>query len=204
MPGRYTQLISMKQDPIKKFKLWWEKAKENSSLNQPNAACLSTINKDGFPGGRFVDLKDIVDQSFIFCTSLESKKAQEISKNPNVGLTIWWDHMGFQVRIVGSAFTASESDSVTHWQNRSREAQITSVCSNQSEKINRVEKLSDKIKQFKNEIAQNSAISKPANWGCFKVRPQQIEFLTFSENRLHLRELYEKEDEKWTLSLLQP
>jgi pyridoxamine 5'-phosphate oxidase len=194
----------MMQDPIKKFKLWWDKANENSSLKQPNAACLSTINKNGFPSGRFVDLKGVENRCFIFCTSLESKKAQEIKKNSNVGLTIWWDHMGFQVRIIGTAVSATDNDSARHWQNRSREAQITSVCSNQSEEINGVEKLSDKIEKFKNGISPNSAIPKPSNWGCYEVQPKQIEFLTFSENRLHLRELYEKKDEEWSLSILQP
>ena len=163
----------MKQDPIKKFETWWEIAKENFLLNQSNAACLSTINKDGFPSGRFVDLKEIDDQCFIFCTSFESEKACEIINNPNVALTIWWDHVGFQVRITGTARTIPNRDAIIHWQNRSREAQITSVCSNQSEEINRMEKLREKIDHFKNSMSNESVIPKPATWGCFKVQHQK-------------------------------
>lgn len=194
----------MEQDPIKKFKAWWEIAKENSSLNQKNAACLSTINEDGFPSGRFVDLKGIDNRCFIFCTSLESKKAREIFMNPNVALTLWWDHVGFQIRVTGTAITISDRDSEIHWQNRSREAQITSVCSNQSEGIDRMENLKDKVNRFNHNVTRKSIIPKPPHWGCFKIHPIQIEFLTFNENRLHLRELYQLEDEQWRASLLQP
>jgi len=194
----------MEQDPIIKFKTWWVKAKENSSLSQNNAVCLSTINKNGFPSGRFVELKGINDRCFIFCTSLESKKAQEISINPNVALTFWWDHVGLQVRIIGTAIVISDSASEIHWQNRSREAQITSVCSRQSKVTVGIEKLKDKINHFKNDLTKKSIIPKPANWGCFKVQPIQIEFLTFNKNRLHIRELYELKDETWRTALLQP
>lgn len=194
----------MKQDPIKKFKIWWDKAKENSSLHQKNAACLSTINRDGFPSGRFVDLKSIDDGFFIFCTSLESEKAREISKNPKVALTIWWDHVGFQVRITGTSNITSDTEADMHWQNRSRQAQIVSICSEQSEKMNGAEELSDKIDDFKKNLTPGSVVSKPENWGCFKVRPVEIEFLVFNEDRLHIRESYCLKDGEWEKSLLQP
>lgn len=194
----------MKNDPIKKFKTWWDKANVDSPLNQKNSVCLSTINKDGFPSGRFVDLKDVKDRCFIFCTSFDSKKAREISKNPKVALTIWWDHVGFQVRIMGNASIVPDSDAAAHWENRSREAQITSIGSNQSERISSLEKLKDNIESVKNKSINELILPKPANWGCFKIQPIRIEFLTFNKNRLHIRELFEVKEGKWEKSLLQP
>lgn len=194
----------MKHDPIKKFETLWDKASKNSPLRQPNAICLSTINRDGFPDGRFVDLKGIDNRCFVFCTSLKSKKAREISKNPKIALTIWWDHVGIQVRITGTAIVASDNEAVIHWQKRSRESQINSHCSDQSQEITDINELRDKIDYFKKNLNSESVIPKPADWGCFKLQPVKIEFLSFNENRLHIRELYEIKNDKWEKSLLQP
>jgi len=47
-------------------------------------------------------------------------------------------------------------------------------------------------------------ISRPSNWGGFIVKPLSVEFLSFRQSRLHLRELYKQEDKMWVKRLLQP
>lgn len=47
------------ENPIEKFHQWWKLALANSPLQQKSAVCISTIDEDGFPNGRFVDLKSV-------------------------------------------------------------------------------------------------------------------------------------------------
>ncbi|RPJ67660.1 hypothetical protein DRW07_06545 [Alteromonas sediminis] len=50
----------------------------------------------------------------------------------------------------------------------------------------------------------NTAIARPENWGGYVIEPLLIEFLTFNENRVHLREQHCKKGDKWHSPLLQP
>lgn len=53
-------------NPITKFENWWQEALINSPLQQQSAVCVSTIDEDGFPSGRFVDLKSASEKGFVF------------------------------------------------------------------------------------------------------------------------------------------
>ena len=55
-------------NPIEKFNDLWQQALLDSPLQQKSAVCVSTINAEGFPESRFVDLKKVDEQGFVFCT----------------------------------------------------------------------------------------------------------------------------------------
>jgi pyridoxamine 5'-phosphate oxidase len=191
------------EHPIKKFELWWEKAVSKSPLKQKSAVCVSTINPDGFPEGRFVDLKEVNEDGFVFCTYLDSNKGRDIKQNPKISLTIWWDHLGYQVRIVGTAKEIAKSMASKYWGSRTRDAQLTTSSFQQSQLLISETQLA---KQFEavSTAMQRKEIPKPDNWGGYMITPLSIEFLTFNENRLHLREFFKNVNGVWVKSLLQP
>ncbi len=96
-------------------------------MQQKNAVCVSTIDEMGFPSGRFVDLKSVNDSGFVFCTYIDSVKGKEILRNPKVAMTVWWDHVGYQVRVVGVAEPIDETEADSYWTSRSRSAQLTTT-----------------------------------------------------------------------------
>lgn len=189
------------ENPITKFNEWWALARQYSPLKQKNAVCVSTIRADGFPSGRFVDLKAMDENGFKFCTHFESNKGLEIARNPKVAMTVWWDHVGLQVRIVGIAEQISVEESIRYWLERSRDSQIATVVSKQSRELD--SGLEERIKVATREH-EGRSIPKPDNWGGYAVKPVSIEFLTFKDSRLHLRELYRVEAGRWQMELLQP
>ena len=190
--------------PIAQFNSWWSHATEKSQLNQKNAVCVSTIDSDGFPDNRFVDLKEVTDVGFVFCTFLDSQKGKHIRNNPNVAIAIWWDHVGYQIRIKGSAEEISNSKAQKYWESRSLEAQLTTSSFHQSEPMPSIEYLKTQIAINKRQMTGLS-IPKPKNWGGYCVKPSTIEFLTFKESRLHIREYFSLDNKNnWRRSLLQP
>ena len=191
------------EDPILKFKNWWGQALSNSPLKYKSAACVSTINKDGFPSGRFVDLKAVDEKGFTFCTSLDSTKGLDIQTNPKVALTFWWEHVSYQVRVLGIATELDEALAIEYWNSRTREAQITSSCFQQSKVLENESDLSVRFEKTKSSLGEQD-IPKPDSWGAYIIAPVSIEFLHFKESRLHLRELFEVNENEWEKSLLQP
>ena len=189
--------------PITKFNVIWKKALQDSPLKQKSAVCISTIDANGFPQSRFVDLKSADNNGFIFCTYLDSNKGKEIQDNPKVSLTIWWDHIGMQIRVVGEAEKISEQLSTEFWHTRSRDAKLTTTSFNQSQVFSCESELDTKFELIKQQM-QTREVPKPSNWGGYAIKPLSIEFLTFKESRLHLRELYQSKNEQWQKSLLQP
>lgn len=191
------------ENPIDKFQKWWASAKNDSPLNQKSPVCVSTIGNGGFPNSRFVDLKAVNDQGFIFCTASNSVKGQEISQSNKVAMAIWWDHVGYQVRVRGTANPISEGQARHYWSERSAEAQLATVATHQSAPANSGSSVAE---SFERAVQSNDSgtIPKPPDWGGYIVVPHEIEFLTFNENRLHLREQYQYFGGHWHVQFLQP
>lgn len=192
------------ENPITKFESWWKNALVDTPLQQKSAVCVSTIDSDGFPSGRFVDLKGVDERGFTFCTDLDSEKGLHIALNPRVALTIWWDHVGYQVRVRGTADPISEKQAREYWNARTRDAQLTTCCSKQSKVLDSFEVLRAQLAEEKSRY-HGLNVPKPDSWGGYRVRPTSIEFLAFSNTRLHKRELFEtSEIGVWRMTLLQP
>lgn len=190
-------------NPIEKFNDFWQQALLDSPLQQKSAVCVSTINAEGFPESRFVDLKQVDEQGFVFCTYYDSNKGQEISRNPKVSLSVWWDHIGQQVRVVGLAEQISEQAAIQFWQTRSRSAQLTTLSCEQSQPLSSQSALVEQFDKTQ-QTFEGKEVTKPQNWGGYRIRPVSIEFLAFAESRLHLRTRFTKKNDVWTKMLLQP
>lgn len=190
-------------NPIDKFNTIWKNALIDTPLKQKSAVCVSTINADGFPESRFVDLKSVSEDGFIFCTYLDSNKGYDIRRDPKVSLTVWWDHIGVQIRVVGFAEQIAKMAASKYWQSRKREAQLTTMSFDQSKTLSSESELVTKFELVKEKM-EGINVPKPGNWGGYAVSPLSIEFLTFRESRLHLRELFKNTNGQWYKSLLQP
>ena len=64
--------------------------------------CLSTITSENRPASRFVLLKEFSEENgFIWFTNYNSRKGNELEKNPFGALNFWWGDMERSVRIEG-------------------------------------------------------------------------------------------------------
>lgn len=195
--------MSNSNNPLTILQQHWHRAKQNSPMTQPNSVSISTIDRQGFPQSRFVDLKQITEQGLVFCSRYDSNKGKEIEHNPKVALNVWWDHIGVQLRLSGSAEYAAPEVSDEFWQQRNLSAQYTTLLSPQSQPIKDLVQLKDIVASAIDK-APNTAVERPNNWGAFLIKPLEIEILTFAESRLHLRERFFKHGASWQMNLLAP
>ncbi len=190
-------------NPINLFLEWYTQATQNSPLQHPKAVCVSTVNMRGEPEARFVALKEASQAGFIFCTAFDSPKGLEIDANPNVALTFWWDHIERQVRVVGTATRISDEDAERYFQERRKDAQLTSLVSEQSQPLAHPEQLEKRLQEVEKQF-DGEEVPRPENWGGYCVRAKRLEFLKFKANRLHERTLFTCDVNGWTKQLLQP
>lgn len=193
----------MTDDVIQLFNSWWEYADQNSPLKHKAAVCISTIDSAGFPDGRFVALKKVTDRGVVFCSSSDSVKGVSLNANPNIAMTIWWDHIERQIRVKGIAEMVSGSESDRYWTDRSRDAQLATWASVQSDPLEDVSILQENLTHIRRDF-EGIPVPRPENWGGYLIIPISIEFLEFSDDRLHKRVLYSKIDSGWDKTMLQP
>jgi pyridoxamine 5'-phosphate oxidase len=190
-------------DPIQLFRDWQRESAASNAAHQPNAMCVSTVDAAGAPHARFVDLKVVRPDGFVFCTSYASPKGVHLEANPNVALTFWWDHIGRQVRVLGVASRIADSEADAYFAERSRNAQLASWAFEQSDALRADETRADRVAAAREKFGADR-IPRPPEWGGYLVTPRRIEFLRFDVSRAHERVLYEVNGSGWRRSELQP
>jgi pyridoxamine 5'-phosphate oxidase len=201
-PDQQLEERDLNPDPFLTFEKWFAAAND-TDIADPNAMSLAT-SADGQVSARMVLMKYWDAEGFVFFTNYESRKAQQIAKNPNVGLLFYWECLGRQVRIEGSTTRISAAESLKYFATRPRGSQLGAWCSPQSTVISSRGVLNAKLAEIKQKFA-NREIPLPSMWGGYRVTPQRIEFWQQGPDRLHDRFLYQRNEVgTWEIRRLAP
>lgn len=185
------------------FNALWSKAKTCGAGAHCNAVCVSTLDAQGYPSSRFVDLKEASEDGFVFCTHLESSKALDIGRNPKAGITLWWPHVATQIRIKGICTPIAEQEADAHWAGRVPDAQLATATFQQRRPLADLALLKTRYAEAV-AASDGKPLLRPANWGGFRLLAESIEMMEFKESRLHARTLYSRTNAGWDQALLQP
>lgn len=189
-------------DPINQFQHWFEQAM-HADIIDVTAMTLATASTDGKPSARIVLLKKFDKSGFVFFTNYSSRKGNELSKNPNASLLLFWKELDRQVRIEGKVEITSDSVSDNYFNSRTMESRISAAVSPQSEEILSRRFLEEMWVSALKETGENGPI-RPKNWGGYLLIPDRIEFWQGRPNRLHDRILYKRKGKGWVISRLAP
>ena len=58
--------LEMASHPLVQFELWMDEALHSSTILDPTAAALATVNKEGRPSSRIILVKDVIKFRIIF------------------------------------------------------------------------------------------------------------------------------------------
>ncbi len=192
------------QNPIVLFKKWFAVA-EKSEINDPNALSLATSTSEGMPSVRMVLLKGLSEKGFVFYTNFNSKKGNDLKKNPKASMCFHWKSLLRQVRISGDISLISNNDADEYFNSRPYLSKIGAWSSNQSKPMEKRDSFLNKIEEYKNKFSDQNNVPRPKHWSGWSLKPSSIEFWLDGDNRIHERLKYISDDKgHWTKCLLSP
>lgn len=189
-------------NPIEQFKVWLQQAMDAGTL-EPTAMTLATVSKDGRPSARTVLLKNVDERGFVFYTNYESRKANDLSENPQAALLFFWDRLERQVRVEGTTSKVSREQSEAYFKSRPHGSQLGAWVSQQSSVIASREVLEEKMRELESRFTEGN-VPLPEFWGGYVLLPETIEFWQGRPSRLHDRLKYSKVSESWKIERLSP
>ena len=197
--------MTIPSDPIARFLalLGQAHAIDRAILPEPTAFALGTVDERGNPAVRIVLLKDVDHNGFVFYTNHESQKGREILATKRAALCFHWQPLEIQVRVEGSAAPVSDEEADAYFASRPRGSQIGAWASTQSRALAKRGDLERRVKEFEKKY-EGVPVPRPSYWSGFRVIAERMELWKGMPSRLHEREVYHREGERWKMEMLFP
>jgi pyridoxamine 5'-phosphate oxidase len=173
---------------------WLAEAWRRRDQPNPNAMVLATCDEQGRPAARVVLSKevDVVAGTVRFVTNYDSRKGQELARNPRAALVMHWDHQHRQVRVEGMVRRASPADSDAYFASRARTSQLGAHASAQSQPIASREAMKEKFDAVKARFPASDPVPRPAHWGGYVLWADAVELWLEGAARVHDRALWRR------------
>ncbi len=150
---------------------------------------------------RYVNLKFITNDEFIFFSNYVSPKASSFNSHDQIAVLVYWASINVQIRIKAKIKKTSNEYNQKYFFDRSEEKNALAISSNQSKPIDSY----NQVKENYNKSLKNDDLKKcPEFWGGYSFTPYYFEFWEGHESRLNKREVYEKSNDSWKHFILQP
>jgi len=186
------------------YMLFKEKYREAVDAGQKGieAISISSYNKEiSEVDSRFINLKFISHDEFIFFSNYDSPKAFSFNSHDQIAALVYWPSINVQIRIKAKIKKTSNEYNQKYFFDRSEEKNALAISSNQSEPIKSYSQVKENyIKSLKNDNLKKC----PEFWGGYSFTPYYFEFWEGHESRLNKREVYEKSVDSWNHLILQP
>jgi pyridoxamine 5'-phosphate oxidase len=190
------------KNPVIQFSKWFTEAVD-AKVNEPNAMTVCTATLDGKPSARILLLRNFDDDGFVFYTNYQSRKGEEIDKNPNAALLFFWPELERQIRIEGILSKQNSEDSDMYFKSRPRTSKLGAWTSAQSKVLASRKVLDEEYEKLSKKFP-GEEIPRPEHWGGYILKPFSVEFWQGRPSRLHDRILYTKENDAWKIERLAP
>jgi len=193
---------SIKQEiPFLLFKAKYDEAL-NAGQKGIEAISISSYNKEvNEVDSRYVNLKFISNDEFIFFSNYDSPKAFSFNSHSQIAALVFWPSINVQIRMRAKIKKTSNEYNQKYFFDRSEEKNALAISSNQSKPIDTYSQVKENyIKSLNNDDLKKC----PEFWGGYSFAPYYFEFWEGHESRLNKREVYEKSDDSWKHLILQP
>jgi len=189
------------QSPYLLLKLKYDEA-SNAGQKNIEAISISSYNTQKYEvDSRYVNLKFITNDEFIFFSNYDSPKARSFISHNQVAVLLYWPSINIQIRMKAEIKKTPNEYNQKYFFDRSVEKNALAISSKQSKPIDSY----SQVKENYNKSLKNDDLKKcPEFWGGYSFTPYYFEFWEGHESRLNKREVYEKSNDSWKHLILQP
>ena len=174
----------------------WLRLAVEKEVKEPHAMTLSTVDQHGYPDARVLILKHIMEDTFYFASSSNSRKGRQLNDNPRVALTLYWPSLGRQIRIRGIAQDEGDEAGAVDFRKRKPGAKAAAMTERQSQLLDSEDELERSIEVQKKRLQDDPDFAAP-HWRLYAVHAEEVEFWQGDTERKHLRVQYKLQDEYW-------
>lgn len=195
----------LEPEPIAMFRRWFDDAVD-AGLHEPNAMVVATVGPDLAPSARYVLLKGLSEDGFVFYTNTSSRKGGELAANPRCALLFPWHPLERQVRVDGVASPLPREAVEGYFAGRPRGSQLGAWASHQSQMVSSREELEESYDEVERRF-EGRDVPPPEEWGGYIVRPLAVEFWQGRPGRMHDRLVYRRSGDleaAWRVERLAP
>ena len=174
----------------------------NAGQRGIEAISISSYNKEiSEVDSRYVNLKFITNDEFIFFSNYDSPKASSFNSHNQIAALLYWPSINVQIRMKAKIKRTTDEFNQKYFYYRLEEKNALAISSNQSKPIDSY----NQVKENYNKSLKNDDLKKcPEFWGGYSFTPYYFEFWEGHESRLNKREVFEKKDNRWKHLFLQP
>ena len=193
-------------DPVEQYLRAAARARAQGIDTAP--AALATADRSAAPSVRIILVRGVDARGFVFYTNYRSRKARELTENPQAALCQHWDPIEEQIRVEGRVELVDPAESDAYFKGRPRDSQIGAWASDQSATLESRARLEERIVDVDARFA-GAPVPRPPFWGGFRIVPTRMEFWYGRPGRLHERLLYARggqgsTPDQWKTSWLYP
>ena len=174
----------------------------NAGQQVIEAISISSYNKEiSEVDSRYVNLKFISNDEFIFFSNYDSPKALSFNSHNQIAALVYWPSINVQIRMRAKIKRTTYEFNQKYFYNRSEEKNALAISSSQSKPIDSY----SQVKENYNKSLKNDDLKKcPEFWGGYSFTPYYFEFWEGHESRINKREAFNMTDGVWRRLFLQP
>ena len=174
----------------------------NAGQRGIEAISISSYNKEiSEVDSRYVNLKFISDDEFIFFSNYDSPKASSFNSHNQIAALVYWPSINVQIRMRAKIKRTTDEFNQKYFFDRSEEKNALAISSKQSKKIGSFEQVKE---NYNKSLYKDDLKTCPKYWGGFSFVPYEIEFWEGNKFRLNKRNLYKKDNTNWNHYILEP
>lgn len=187
--------------PYKKFKKLFNLACEKKQ-EAVNAITVSSFDLEkNEVNSRYVNLKYIENDEWIFFSNYDSIKAVEFESHDQISVLLYWNALQIQIRMKALIKKTDIVFSNNHFRQRSLAKNALAISSRQSKSISSYELVEE---NYKKTLANANLLKRPEDWGGYSFTPYYFEFWQGNADRVNKRESFDLVEGHWRQEILQP
>ena len=189
-------------EPYNMFRKYYEEAKKKEQKIIEAISISSYDKKNSIVDSRFVNLKYVINDEWIFFSNYNSPKSKQFKSHDQISAVIYWNSINVQIRMKAKIQKTNSEFSNEHFQSRDMTKNLLAILSRQSEPMSSYD---DFLKNYeKNLSLKFENATRPEYWGGFSFSPYYFEFWEGHNSRINKRKFYELKNQDWKDGFLQP